>query len=233
MDFQQPEASQEAALWAAYHSTWSDEARDALVVFLEPGVERIAKALWARMPNIELDDLCQEGRIALVSVIPKFDIERGLPFWSYATPRVRGAMVDYLRNIDWVPRVTRRKQKTDDTLVVPQVTSLSQEIFTTDNCSSKVETYEYYLVDDKVPFSRMEFEDTIRHLMRGLTYREQLVLWYYYVEGLPLWRIGVKLGVSESRVFQMHKQAIEFLRLREGVNLGKKKRKEKISEGTP
>jgi RNA polymerase sigma factor for flagellar operon FliA len=97
-------------LWQAYHADRSVEARNRLVERYLPLVKYNAERIWSRLPDgVELDDLISAGIFGLMDAIEAFDITRGVKFETYCVPRIRGAMLDELRTMDWVPRLVRSK----------------------------------------------------------------------------------------------------------------------------
>jgi RNA polymerase sigma factor FliA len=98
----------EAALWKAYHADRTIATRNALVEWYLPLVRYHANRILARLPDgAELDDLVSAGTLGLMDAIKVFDRKRKVPFVAYSAPRIRGAMLDELRKLDWVPRLVR------------------------------------------------------------------------------------------------------------------------------
>jgi RNA polymerase sigma factor for flagellar operon FliA len=97
-------------LWRDYRSKPSVELRNQLVELYLPLVRYNAERIWSRLPEgVELDDLISAGVFGLMDAIDAFDLERGVKFETYCVPRIRGAMLDELRTMDWVPRLVRSK----------------------------------------------------------------------------------------------------------------------------
>jgi RNA polymerase sigma factor FliA len=97
-------------LWRDYQSNRSVEIRNQLVEIYLPLVKYNAERIWSRLPDgVELDDLISAGVFGLMDAIDAFDLERGVKFETYCVPRIRGAMLDELRTMDWVPRLVRSK----------------------------------------------------------------------------------------------------------------------------
>ena len=97
-------------LWRDYKANPSIEHRNTLVEIYLPLVKYNAERIWARLPEgVELDDLISAGVFGLMDAIEAFDLGRGVKFETYCVPRIRGAMLDELRTMDWVPRLVRSK----------------------------------------------------------------------------------------------------------------------------
>jgi RNA polymerase sigma factor for flagellar operon FliA len=97
-------------LWREYRTNPRVELRNRLVERYLPLVKYNAERIWARLPDgVELDDLISAGVFGLMDAIDAFDLERGVKFETYCVPRIRGAMLDELRTMDWVPRLVRSK----------------------------------------------------------------------------------------------------------------------------
>jgi RNA polymerase sigma factor for flagellar operon FliA len=97
-------------LWRDYRAAPTVDRRNQLVEVYLPLVKYNAERIWARLPDgVELDDLISAGVFGLMDAIEAFDIERGVKFETYCVPRIRGAMLDELRTMDWVPRLVRSK----------------------------------------------------------------------------------------------------------------------------
>jgi RNA polymerase sigma factor FliA len=97
-------------LWRDYQSNHNVEIRNQLVEIYLALVKYNAERIWSRLPDgVELDDLISAGVFGLMDAIDAFDLERGVKFETYCVPRIRGAMLDELRTMDWVPRLVRSK----------------------------------------------------------------------------------------------------------------------------
>jgi RNA polymerase sigma factor for flagellar operon FliA len=97
-------------LWRDYRGEPTTELRNQLVEHFLPLVKYNAERIWARLPEgVDLDDLISAGVFGLMDAIGAFDLERGVKFETYCVPRIRGAMLDELRTMDWVPRLVRSK----------------------------------------------------------------------------------------------------------------------------
>src|SRR5260370_20522646 len=97
-------------VWQTYTTERSNELRNRLVERYLPLVKYNAERIWSRLPDgVELDDLISAGIFGLMDAIEAFDMGRGVKFETYCVPRIRGAMLDELRTMDWVPRLVRSK----------------------------------------------------------------------------------------------------------------------------
>lgn len=100
------------SLWQAYKSENNQKARDKIILHYSPLVKYVASRLAANLPaSIEVNDLVSYGLFGLIDAIEKFDPARQIKFETYAIPRIRGAIIDELRSLDWVPRSVRAKSK--------------------------------------------------------------------------------------------------------------------------
>ena len=243
------QAAQTERLWADYKRTGERADRDRLILVYAPLVKYVASRVAVGLPqNVEQADLVSYGMFGLIDAIEKFDLERGFKFETYAISRIRGAILDELRSIDWVPRSVRAKARaleqayaklenelrrtpteaeiaveldlTDDQLQ----TTLSQISFIGLAALDEVlggERNEGMTLGDTVSdgregpvaaFEVTEMKQILADAVNGMPEREKLVLTLYYYEGLTLAEIGQVLGVTESRVCQMHTKAVLQLR---------------------
>lgn len=207
-------------------------------------VKRIAHHLTARMPSsVQADDLLQSGMIGLLEAAQKYDSAKGASFETYAGIRIRGAMLDEIRKGDWVPRSVHRNARSVSAAIksVEMRTgrdAKDREI--AEELGVELETYfnilkdaaggrlfsfdEVLRGDDAVaeinasgPLDQLQqrnFRTSLAKAIEGLPDREKLVLSLYYDDELNLKEIGAVLGVTESRVSQIHSQAALRLRSR-------------------
>ncbi|HEV2070850.1 MAG TPA: RNA polymerase sigma factor WhiG [Acidimicrobiales bacterium] len=238
-------------LWADYKDSDKAELRDQLIVHYSPLVKYVAGRVAAGLPpNIEQADLVSNGIFGLIDAIEKFEPERGFKFETYAISRIKGAILDELRSIDWVPRSVRLKARaieqaytkleaerhrspTDmelagelDMSEVQLQRALGQisfvglvaldEILLVSGDRGETLTLGDTVADPAAgPMATYEVEEMRQILadaINQMAEREKLVLTLYYYEGLTLSEIGQVLGVSESRVSQIHTKSVIHLR---------------------
>jgi RNA polymerase sigma factor for flagellar operon FliA len=224
--------------------------RDDLLQEYAPLVRRVAYKIAARLPHsVEVDDLISTGVLGLMDAIKKFDPIRSNNFRSYAEIRIRGAILDELRNLDWVPRsVRQRANEIEETYIrLERETGRSA---TEDEVAMELglSLADFHALVDRVkPLTVVSFEDLnaggpgeqrdvlacirdegqpdphaqlLLEQLRGglegaldsLPEKQRLVLSLYYFEDLNLKEIGRILGVTESRICQLHSMAVIELR---------------------
>ena len=208
-------------------------------------VRRIAHHVAARLPaSVEIDDLVQAGMIGLIEAARHYDASQGAAFETYASIRIRGAMIDEIRRGDWMPRSLHRRvrEAAAATRKVEQATGRAAEArdiaaameIPLDEYHKLVEgaarghllSLDAYVEDEGEPriadasptperqLLREEFQGRLVDAIGTLPEREQLVLSLYYEQELNLREIGAVIGVTESRVCQIHGQAMVRLRAR-------------------
>jgi RNA polymerase sigma factor for flagellar operon FliA len=241
-----------AALWQEFKSTGNAAVREKLILHYSPLVKYVAGRVGVGLPpNIEQADLVSYGVFGLIDAIEKFDIERSIKFETYAISRVRGAIIDELRALDWIPRSVRYKareversyaeleaelHRTPTEAEVAQRMGIKvgdlHHIFSQVSYVNVVALDELLSVGgekgDKLtlgdtledkgaedPVLAFEGEETkylLAQAINQLPEREKIVVTLYYYEGLTLAEIGKVLGVTESRICQMHTKAVLQLR---------------------
>jgi RNA polymerase sigma factor for flagellar operon FliA len=216
-----------------------------------PLVRKLASILISRLPaSVELDDLIQVGIIGLIDAARQFDPSQGVQFETFASQRVRGAMLDELRREDWMPRQTRRHAKQIEEAISqleqrygrsPLESEIAEQLnltlsdyqtqlgeckglsllhiedFTNDDgeaINGVANMIDHATPDPLTNLSDGAFKQALVHSIGALPERDQLVMALYYEQDLNLKEIGAVLGVSESRVSQLHTQAIARLRVK-------------------
>ena len=243
-------ASATAELWRRYKLESDVKAREALIKQYAHLVKITAGRVVSSLPpNIERDDLVSAGVVGLIKAVDQFDTSRQVKFETYAIALIRGAILEMLREEDWVPRSVRERVKTlertytqlemalgrpaseeevanamgidlDDLHVLladtgrATLVSLDDVIVGVDG-NERIHLVD--VIDDEFasPLTETELKEMRRTMgtaIDRLPDRERLVISLYYFEGLTFKEIGKVLLVSESRVYQLHTQAV--LRLR-------------------
>jgi RNA polymerase sigma factor for flagellar operon FliA len=221
----------------------TDTAQDDLITSHIPVVSHIVRETMGRVPShVSRDDLTSAGLAALVQASKSFDAERGVPFARYAATRVRGAILDELRGIDWASRSVRRRARDLDATraqlssilgrtpttqeVADAVGMTLAEIAQNDEDIARAQVLSLQgaqdaSLDDVLPTSGPTPEQLVEHRER-LTYlveavaelpdRLRIVISDYFLEERPMAEIAAELGVTESRVSQMRAEALVLLR---------------------
>jgi RNA polymerase sigma factor for flagellar operon FliA len=209
----------------------------AAVVQHLPLVRQVAGRIARRLPqHVSLDDLISAGTEGLLDAARKFDESKGVAFGAYAEIRIRGAVMDELRQHDYVPRSLRRRRRAYE---AAQAQAQRAGTSTTDAAISArlgltAEELPRWLADGQLSVISLDAPEAgevpdegigaeqrastrqelgrLREQVAALPQRLQLVLSLYYVEDLTLREIGQVMGVTESRVCQLHTQALRRLR---------------------
>ena len=231
--------------WTRWLNRKNGASRDHLIVHYSPLVKFVAGRVGAGLPNsVDPGDLVSSGVFGLIDAIDRYDPGRGVKFETFAAPRIRGAIYDGLRQLDWVPRSVRSRAReverafsqlehgrapSDDELAAKLRISdeelarwLASIAATTVGPLDRAVAagYEPESVDSagmESPVAAVEdqeLRDIMRAEIRKLPEREKLVLSLYYDEGLTLAEIGEVLGVTESRVSQIHTKSVLHRRSR-------------------
>lgn len=242
------------AAWAAFKNDGDPDARESLIISYSPLVKYVAGRLSSSLPQtVDTSDLISYGVFGLIDAIEKFDTERGIKFETYAIARIKGAIIDELRAMDWVPRSVRSRAREFEAAYValenrlkrvPSDAEIAVEmgvstrelhaILTKLSYASVISFEEMWtggpdrddhqdplgaIADDRAEdpvniFESAEVKDILAAAIERLPEREKTVIALYYYEGLTLKEIGTVLGVTESRVSQLHTKAVLRLRAR-------------------
>jgi len=241
-------------LWEGFKATGDQHLRERLILHYSPLVKYVAGRVGVGLPpNVEQGDLVSYGIFGLIDAIEKFDLDRAIKFETYAINRIRGAIIDELRSIDWIPRSVRSKArnverayqaleaKLQRTPTEPEVAeemgvtldelhaifnqvSFVNVVALDELMNSSADRGDKGTLGDTLedknapdPMGAFESEETkviLAQAIQGLPEREKIVVTLYYYEGLTLAEIGQVLGVTESRICQMHTKAVLQLRAR-------------------
>ena len=243
-------------LWQQYQVTRDRAVRDRLILTYAPLVKFVAGRLGAGLPaHVEEGDLVSYGLLGLIGAIERFDPAREIKFETYAIARIKGAIIDELRALDWVPRSVRarardieraiadlerqlRRAPTDDEICTKlgltqdeldgSLTEISRssiaaldELWTVSAGGDQVALIDT-IEDQEGPepqaaLAKTELREALGDAIARLPEREKLVVTLYYYEELTLREIGEVLGVTESRVSQLHTKAILRMKARLGA----------------
>ena len=240
-------------LWQEYRENRDKTVRDRLILTYAPLVKYVAGRLGSSLPaHVDEGDLVSYGLLGLIGAIERYDPDRDIKFETYAIARIRGAIIDELRALDWVPRSVRSRARqieraigelearlgrapTDEEIAAKVgVTVEELDDALTDISRSSIgaldELWSVSADGDQVSLldtiedtnvarpadvlDETEMREALADAIARLPEREKLVVTLYYYEELTLREIGEVLGVTESRVSQLHTKAILRLRSR-------------------
>jgi RNA polymerase sigma factor for flagellar operon FliA len=234
-------------LWRQYRLQKDQKLRDRLILTYAPLVKYVAGRLGSGLPaHVDEGDLVSYGLLGLISAIERYDPDRDVKFETYAIARIKGSIIDELRQMDWVPRSVRARAREieramteleaklgrapteeeiskklgvsqedlQDSLLEISRTSIAalDELWTASSSGDQVALIDT-IEDDSAPdpqgtLSVTEQKEALADAIARLPEREKLVVTLYYYEELTLREIGEVLGVTESRVSQLHTKAI-------------------------
>jgi RNA polymerase sigma factor for flagellar operon FliA len=235
------------ALWQDYRKTGDPALRDRLILTYAPLVKFVAGRVGASLPShVDEQDLVSYGLLGLIGAIERFDPDREIKFETFAMARIRGAIIDELRSLDWVPRSVRTRARqieraiavlerelmrapTDEEIAkklgitggeleenLHEISRSSvaalDELWSPSGSGDQIALIDT-IKDDTEPdpemsLEQMEIKEALAEAISILPEREKLVVTLYYYEELTLREIGEVLGVTESRVSQLHTKAI-------------------------
>ena len=227
------------------------ENREQVIREYAPMIKYVANRIALRLPpHVEIDDLISVGVLGLMDAIEKYDPNRGAKFKTYAEFRVRGAILDELRSMDWVPRSIRQKASAMDSVIeklkaklgrVPEDEEIAAEmglsldefferlqqtqnmpVLSLEDLGISKESGEQQSLldclagkgdsDPQTTFRLNELKEIIAKAIDTLPEKERLMISLYYYEELTMKEIGEVLGITESRVSQIHSKAVFRLR---------------------
>ncbi|MFT6050652.1 MAG: RNA polymerase sigma factor for flagellar operon FliA [Halioglobus sp.] len=224
---------------AAYAENQTRSIDDVVREYL-PLVKKIGLHLVARLPSdVELDDLMQVGMIGLIQARESYDASLGASFSTFAGIRIKGAMLDEVRRNDWVPRSVQQKIKRVSQAIREAEARLGRSVTDSEIANELgVSLSEYHDISRELVHSRLtsldqvevesesdepslsvghedvKFKEGLVRAINALPEREMLMMSLYYGDELNLKEIGEVMGVSESRVSQIHGQALARVRTR-------------------
>jgi len=241
------------SLWLEYRRSKDRAVRDRLIVTYAPLVKYVAGRLGSGLPaHVEEADLVSYGLLGLIGAIDRYDPERDIKFETYAIARIRGAILDELRALDWVPRSVRARAReieraiatleaklgrapTDEEIaervgisteeLEESLTDIGRssiaaldELWTSSSEGDQVSLLD--TIEDTTAarpaeaLDETELRETLADAISHLPEREKVVITLYYFEELTLREIGEVLGVTESRISQLHTKAVLRLKAR-------------------
>jgi RNA polymerase sigma factor for flagellar operon FliA len=241
------------SLWQEFRRTKDKGLRDRLILTYAPLVKYVAGRLGSGLPaHVDEGDLVSYGLLGLIGAIERYDPDRDIKFETYAISRIKGAIIDELRALDWVPRSVRSRAReieraigelearlgtapTDEQIaqkigisvdeLEESLTDISRssiaaldELWSTSGEGDQVSLLDT-IEDTTGPrpadaLDESEMREALADAIARLPEREKIVITLYYYEELTLREIGEVLGVTESRVSQLHTKAILRLKAR-------------------
>jgi RNA polymerase sigma factor for flagellar operon FliA len=243
-------------LWRSYKQEGDERARERLVIAYSPLVKFIAGRMASGLPShVDEGDLVSYGLLGLIGAIERFDPDREIKFETFAVARIKGAIIDELRSLDWVPRSVRARAReverahaaleaelgrapTEEEMaqklevsveefrdVLLQIANSSvlalDDLWTfadPDGGGGQISVLDTIqdpnALDPESEAHTAELKDRLADAIESLPERERLVIALYYYENLTLREIGEVLGVTESRVSQLHTKSVLALRSR-------------------
>jgi RNA polymerase sigma factor for flagellar operon FliA len=240
-------ANETQALWQEYRRSGDQGLRDRLILTYAPLVKFVAGRVGASLPaHVDEQDLVSYGLLGLIGAIERYDPGREIKFETFAMARIRGAIIDELRSLDWVPRSVRTRARQIERAIAtlekelmraPTDAEIAQKLGLTaeeleeslheisrssvaalDELWSPSGTGDQIALIDTIEdesgpspelsLEQTEVKEALAEAISVLPEREKLVVTLYYYEELTLREIGEVLGVTESRVSQLHTKAI-------------------------
>ncbi len=248
----EPDEHEIEEYWRRFKESLDEKAREGLILHYSPLVKFVAGRVGVGLPrNVEHADLISYGMFGLIDAIDKFEPERNIKFETYAVNRIKGAILDELRALDWVPRSVRARareiQRSLGELEHRLQRSVSDEelaehmgisVGALQDQLGEIAALGFVALDELIEpgertsaavgdliadsrasdpggsFEQQETRYVLTDAINRLPERERLVITLYYYEGLTLAEIGAVLGVTESRICQIHTKSVMSLRNR-------------------
>jgi RNA polymerase sigma factor for flagellar operon FliA len=241
-------ANDTQTLWVEYRKSGDQTIRDRLILTYAPLVKFVAGRVGASLPaHVDEQDLVSYGLLGLIGAIERFDPGREIKFETFAMARIRGAIIDELRSLDWVPRSVRTRARQIERAIAalekelmraPTDAEIAQKLgLSSDELEDSLHEISRSSVaaldelwspagsggdqialidtiedesgpDPEMTLEQSEVKEALAEAISILPEREKLVVTLYYYEELTLREIGEVLGVTESRVSQLHTKAI-------------------------
>lgn len=236
-------------LWVRFKEHHDRSAKDALILEYVELVKIVAGRLYVNYhAHVEYEDLVSYGILGLIDAIDKFDPDKNVKFETYANFRIRGAVIDQLRSLDWIPRSMRHKYRQMEEIMermqathgsdvdeglLAQEMGLSRDelsklmsefsVFTMVSLEEKIEENSNFSIRSDHPdvnpeasYMENEMKRILREQVDFLPERERMIVNLYYFSELTYKEIAEIMGISESRISQLHTKAM--MRLKSGLN---------------
>jgi len=233
--------------WKKYKENGDRESKEKIIIEYIELVKIIAGRLYVNYNgNVDYDDLVSYGILGLIDAIDKFDLSKNVKFETYANIRIRGAIVDQMRNLDWIPRSIRQKYKKvedavkklqniygddiKDEYLAKEMNVSLEELYEILNDISGlvVVSLDEFLqngknfdissgskeINPQEALEKKESEKLIKEVIENLPEKEKKVISLYYYSELTYKEIANVIGISESRVSQLHTSAIAKLKIK-------------------
>jgi RNA polymerase sigma factor for flagellar operon FliA len=234
-------------LWEDYKIHKTSTIREKLILEYSELIKIVAGRLKLYLgSSVEYDDLIGYGTLGLIDAVDKFDYKKGVKFETYASIRIRGAIIDEIRKLDWMPRTVRKKQK-DIEESISQIEKETGKVATEEEIAkrlnisaeelrsvnsqielSSISSLEEYmekgplnitsqtsnsdLATPEIAIEKQELKKALAKAIEGLTTRERQVISLYYYEELTLKEISYILDITESRISQLHRRALDKMK---------------------
>jgi len=230
-------------IWVTYCKMRTPELKEKLILHYAYIVKYVAGRLSVYIgQHVDYEDMISYGIFGLIDAVEKFDYDKGVKFETYASLRIRGSIIDSLRQLDWVPRTLRQKNKQLETAYAsleaglgrePSDAELAAELGVTvdeardmikkSSIVSLISLDEYLDQNHEAPvkglrqstanepeadFERKETRRMLTEAIDKLSEKEKRVVTLYYFEELTLKEISMIMGVTESRISQIHSKAV-------------------------
>jgi RNA polymerase sigma factor for flagellar operon FliA len=233
-------------VWKRFKEKNDKQANEVLIIKYVELVKVICGRLYPNYSKyLEFDELVSYGIIGLIDAIDKFDYKKEVKFETYGNIRIRGAIIDQLRSMDWVPRSTRQKfkqiEKAIDILVEEKGNDFSDKdiaikvemsVEDVNELLAEMSTFSILSLEEKIEDSNSnfelksnnkdfspednllndEFKNTLVGVIESLPNKEQMVIKLYYYSELTYKEIASIMGISESRISQIHSTAISKIK---------------------
>lgn len=205
-----------APLWDAYKRTAGDGARNALWLHYQPLLRSVIRRLCNSLSVrgvLDSDDLYSHAQTGLLDAIKAYEPASKVAFRTYSTMRIRGGALDAIRDIDWVPRLERVRQRKGVNINAPKCFSLDEPLakVATDRTDREEISRASVIEDVRQSVEPFANQDFWKEAVKGLGKRESLMVQMYYRMDMTMHDIGCHLGISESRISQLFKRVLRLI----------------------